>query len=57
MVLADGFAQDVADPRERFRVVAYDFGIKRNILRKLVHSGCGTSPLSLPIPQPPRRCS
>jgi carbamoyl-phosphate synthase small subunit len=24
----------------RFRVVAYDFGIKRNILRRLVHSGC-----------------
>jgi carbamoyl-phosphate synthase small subunit len=35
-----GYAQDSADPRERFRVVAYDFGIKRNILRKLVHSGC-----------------
>ena len=24
----------------RYRVVAYDFGIKRNILRRLVHSGC-----------------
>ncbi|MGO9093982.1 MAG: glutamine-hydrolyzing carbamoyl-phosphate synthase small subunit [Bryobacteraceae bacterium] len=24
----------------RFHVVAYDFGIKRNILRRLVHSGC-----------------
>ncbi|MDQ2900255.1 MAG: glutamine-hydrolyzing carbamoyl-phosphate synthase small subunit [Acidobacteriota bacterium] len=24
----------------RFNVVAYDFGIKRNILRRLVHSGC-----------------
>ena len=35
-----GYAQSVIDPRERFRVVAYDFGIKRNILRKLVHSGC-----------------
>jgi carbamoyl-phosphate synthase small subunit len=35
-----GFAQNVADPRERFRVVAYDFGVKRNMLRKLVHSGC-----------------
>lgn len=23
-----------------FKVVAYDFGIKRNILRRLVHSGC-----------------
>ncbi len=27
-----------ADPR--FKVVAYDFGIKRNLLRRLVHSGC-----------------
>ncbi len=27
-----------AEPR--FHVVAYDFGIKRNILRRLVHSGC-----------------
>jgi carbamoyl-phosphate synthase small subunit len=25
---------------QRFKVVAYDFGIKRNILRRLVHSGC-----------------
>ena len=24
----------------RFHVVAYDFGIKRNILRRLVHNGC-----------------
>jgi len=24
----------------RYRVVAYDFGIKRNILRRLVHAGC-----------------
>jgi carbamoyl-phosphate synthase small subunit len=29
---------DAAPPR--YRVVAYDFGIKRNILRRLVHSGC-----------------
>jgi carbamoyl-phosphate synthase small subunit len=27
-----------AEPR--FKVVAYDFGIKRNILRRLVHAGC-----------------
>ena len=27
-----------AEPR--FHVVAYDFGIKRNILRRLVHAGC-----------------
>ena len=25
---------------KRFKVVAYDFGIKRNILRNLVSSGC-----------------
>jgi carbamoyl-phosphate synthase small subunit len=25
---------------QKFHVVAYDFGIKRNILRRLVHSGC-----------------
>ena len=30
-----------APPAEpRFHVVAYDFGIKRNILRRLVHVGC-----------------
>ena len=29
------------DPAEiRFHVVAYDFGMKRNILRRLVHAGC-----------------
>jgi carbamoyl-phosphate synthase small subunit len=27
-----------AEPR--YHVVAYDFGIKQNILRRLVHSGC-----------------
>jgi carbamoyl-phosphate synthase small subunit len=35
-----GYAQGIGDPCERFRVVAYDFGVKRNILRKIVHSGC-----------------
>jgi carbamoyl-phosphate synthase small subunit len=29
-----------ATAASRFHVVAYDFGIKRNILRRLVHSGC-----------------
>jgi carbamoyl-phosphate synthase small subunit len=29
-----------SEPEERFRVVAYDFGIKRNILRLLVDHGC-----------------
>jgi carbamoyl-phosphate synthase small subunit len=28
------------DPPVRFRVVAYDFGIKRGILRRLRHAGC-----------------
>jgi carbamoyl-phosphate synthase small subunit len=36
----EGYVHDTANPDERFRIVAYDFGIKRNILRKLVHSGC-----------------
>ncbi len=33
---------DIADPAlmQNCRVVAYDFGIKRNILRRLVQSGC-----------------
>ena len=29
-----------APPKRRYHVVAYDFGIKRNILRRLVHVGC-----------------
>jgi carbamoyl-phosphate synthase small subunit len=29
-----------ASAEPRFHVVAYDFGIKKNILRRLVHSGC-----------------
>ena len=34
-------ADQVGAPAEqRFHVVAYDFGIKRNILRRLVHVGC-----------------
>lgn len=35
--LADGHRKDVPS---RFRVVAYDFGAKRNILRMLVERGC-----------------
>jgi carbamoyl-phosphate synthase small subunit len=38
-----GYAKDIADRRERFCIVAYDFGIKRNILRKLVNSGCAVT--------------
>jgi carbamoyl-phosphate synthase small subunit len=33
-------AAAAAEEERRFRVVAYDFGIKRNILRLLVDSGC-----------------
>lgn len=34
-------SEQVEPPAEpRFNVVAYDFGIKRNILRRLVHVGC-----------------
>lgn len=34
-------SEHVGDPAEpRFHVVAYDFGIKRNILRRLAHAGC-----------------
>jgi carbamoyl-phosphate synthase small subunit len=35
-----GYTPELVDPGERFRVVAYDFGMKRNILRKLVSLGC-----------------
>ena len=35
--LGEGFA---AAPTKKFKVVAYDFGIKRNILRMLVDRGC-----------------
>jgi carbamoyl-phosphate synthase small subunit len=34
-----GDTKGIVDPSQRFRVVAYDFGIKHNILRKLVNSG------------------
>ncbi len=34
-------SEDFGAPREqKFHVVAYDFGIKRNILRRLAHTGC-----------------
>jgi carbamoyl-phosphate synthase small subunit len=35
-----GYARNSVTHYERLRVVAYDFGIKRNILRKLVNGGC-----------------
>jgi carbamoyl-phosphate synthase small subunit len=36
----DKGVDDCAPAEPRFHVVAYDFGIKRNILRRLVHTGC-----------------
>jgi carbamoyl-phosphate synthase small subunit len=35
----EGLWEEKAAP-ERFRVTVYDFGVKRNILRTLVHHGC-----------------
>jgi len=37
--LGEGFPQQSPD-QKRFKVVAYDFGVKRNILRMLVDRGC-----------------
>lgn len=31
---------DTTDPKQKFKVVVYDFGVKRNILRRLVDAGC-----------------
>ena len=38
MALGERLQADRADGR--FHVVAYDFGVKRNILRMLVERGC-----------------
>jgi carbamoyl-phosphate synthase small subunit len=40
IVRASPSDRESADAGIRHHVVAYDFGIKRNILRRLVHSGC-----------------
>jgi carbamoyl-phosphate synthase small subunit len=40
IVRASPSDRETADARIHHHVVAYDFGIKRNILRRLVHSGC-----------------
>lgn len=39
-----------ADPARRFRVVAYDYGIKRNILRRLVAFGCDVTVVPAAFP-------
>lgn len=36
-------SKGVVGPDEQFHIVAYDFGIKRNILRKLANSGCAVT--------------
>jgi len=41
-LLSTGFIQK-EDARERLHVVAYDFGIKRNILRMLTREGCSVT--------------
>lgn len=38
-VLGSGFGEQTAEARQ-FKVVAYDFGVKRNILRMLADRGC-----------------
>jgi carbamoyl-phosphate synthase small subunit len=45
--LGAGYGQLAA---RRFHVVAYDFGIKRNILRKLVARGCGVTVVPAQMP-------
>ena len=39
-LLAEGFLQDSKARESQLHVVAYDFGIKQNILRMLVREGC-----------------
>jgi carbamoyl-phosphate synthase small subunit len=48
--LSRGAASAVGEEQRRLRVVAYDFGIKRNILRILIDSGCDVTvvPASTP---------
>ncbi len=38
--LAEGMPAPLAEAEAKFKVVAYDFGVKRNILRMLVDRGC-----------------
>ena len=48
--LGEGFDQPVADAK-KYKVVAYDFGVKRNILRMLVDRGCDVTvvPAQTPV--------
>ncbi len=45
-------AIDGAIPSRRFHVVAYDFGIKRNILRRLARYGCDITVVPAEYPAP-----
>ncbi|MGH7232811.1 MAG: glutamine-hydrolyzing carbamoyl-phosphate synthase small subunit [Nitrospiraceae bacterium] len=40
---ADGQTGTATGPRRRYRVVVYDFGVKQNILRRLVDVGCAVT--------------
>lgn len=46
--LEKGYAGEL--PKPRFKVVAYDFGIKRNILRNLVAAGCDVTVVPAAFP-------
>jgi carbamoyl-phosphate synthase small subunit len=48
--LADGLPDDTASDHLPRHVVAYDFGVKRNILRMLVDRGCRISVVSAQTP-------
>ncbi|MDP2688957.1 MAG: glutamine-hydrolyzing carbamoyl-phosphate synthase small subunit, partial [Deltaproteobacteria bacterium] len=41
--LEGGYGKAPKDGKKRFKVVAFDFGIKRNILRNLAEAGCDVS--------------
>ena len=55
LVRASPSDREGAAAEMRHHVVAYDFGIKRNILRRLVHSGCRVT--VVPAPRRRRMCS
>ena len=48
--LADGMPQPLAEADAQFKVVAYDFGVKRNILRMLVDRGCAVHVVTAKTP-------
>ena len=41
--LGAGFAENADEAKKPFNVIAYDFGVKRNILRLLVDRGCSVT--------------